>query len=189
MDRSNVNEALKSIEDTQAATKQMLLYGSASSFILLWGILTSFGFIFEYFRPDDAGLSWFFIRTVGIVGGFLYATYLNRTKRPVADKGLLYAFLATGVLGWLWSFLIPVANSRALDAHWTLIFMLTLVVAGMWIGRTIIAIGLIVSALTIVGLLHAGAHFHLWMALCNGGGLIVASLWLRSKGLVRYVEE
>ena len=51
--------------------------------------------------------------------------------------------------------------------------------AGLWFGAIFIAIGLAVTALTLVGYFFIGAAFPLWMAFVNGGGLILGGLWMR----------
>jgi hypothetical protein len=52
-------------------------------------------------------------------------------------------------------------------------------IAGLWFGYAFIGIGLLVSALTLVGYFYAGNAFDLWMAFVNGGGLILGGLWMR----------
>jgi len=51
--------------------------------------------------------------------------------------------------------------------------------AGLWFGTIFIAIGLAVTALTLVGYFFIGEAFPLWMAFVNGGGLILGGLWMR----------
>ncbi len=50
---------------------------------------------------------------------------------------------------------------------------------GLWFGYAFIAIGLAITALTLVGYFFIGAAFPLWMAFVNGGGLILGGLWMR----------
>ena len=52
--------------------------------------------------------------------------------------------------------------------------------AGLWFGRAFVAIGLGITALTLIGYFFvAGAAFLLWMAAVNGGGLILGGSWMR----------
>ncbi len=46
-------------------------------------------------------------------------------------------------------------------------------------GHTFAAIGLGISALTLIGFFSIGEAFPLWMAFVNGGGLILGGLWMR----------
>ena len=52
-------------------------------------------------------------------------------------------------------------------------------IAGLWFGYAFVAIGLGITALTLIGYFHVGDAFELWMAFVNGGGLILGGLWMR----------
>jgi hypothetical protein len=51
--------------------------------------------------------------------------------------------------------------------------------AGIWFGRAFIILGLMVTALTVVGYLWVGPWFNLYMAVVDGGGLMLCGLWMR----------
>ena len=40
-------------------------------------------------------------------------------------------------------------------------------------------IGLSITALTLIGYVYIGEGFDLWMAVVDGGGLILGGLWMR----------
>ena len=52
-------------------------------------------------------------------------------------------------------------------------------IVGLWVGAAFVAIGLGITALTLVGYFFVGAWFDLWMAVVNGGGLVLGGLWMR----------
>ena len=84
-------------------------------------------------------------------------------------------FVAFGMFcSWLGHF-----GPRKLGAFWPIYFMLVYTIAGLWVGRAFVAIGLGIIALTLVGYFLVGDWFDLWMAVVNGGGLIVGGLWMR----------
>jgi len=87
--------------------------------------------------------------------------------------------------GALWLNLFFTFDGRGLAAFWPTLFMLGFVIGGLWVGRVFIAIGLIVTALTVAGYLWSGHWFELWMAVVNGGGLITGGWFLRRMGLAR----
>jgi len=62
---------------------------------------------------------------------------------------------------------------------WPIYFMLVYTVAGLWVGRAFVTIGVCIIALTLVGFFFVGSAFPLWMAFVNGGGLILGGLWMR----------
>jgi hypothetical protein len=68
---------------------------------------------------------------------------------------------------------------RQLSTFWPIYFMLFYSIVGLWFGHAFIVIGLAVSALTVVGYFYSAGAFDLWMAVVNGGGLILGGLWMR----------
>jgi hypothetical protein len=46
-------------------------------------------------------------------------------------------------------------------------------IVGLWVGAAFFPIGLGITALTLVGYFFVGAWFDLWMAVVNGGGLVL----------------
>jgi hypothetical protein len=57
--------------------------------------------------------------------------------------------------------------------------MLPYIIAGLWLGGAFVAIGTAIIALTLIGYFFAGPWFELWMALVNGGGLLLGGFWMR----------
>ena len=68
---------------------------------------------------------------------------------------------------------------RQLGTFWPIYFMLVYTIAGLWIGYAFVAIGLGITALTLIGYFFVGDWFDLWMAFVDGGGLILGGLWMR----------
>ncbi|WP_431201211.1 hypothetical protein ACQ86E_18540 [Bradyrhizobium betae] len=50
---------------------------------------------------------------------------------------------------------------------------------GLWLGTAFVAIGVVITAPTLIGFFFVGEAFPLWMAFVNGGGLILGGLWMR----------
>jgi len=69
---------------------------------------------------------------------------------------------------------------RQMGTFWPVYAMLFYVLAGLWFGRAFVAIGLGITVLTLIGYFFVtGYAFMLWMAVTNGGGLIVGGLCMR----------
>jgi hypothetical protein len=62
---------------------------------------------------------------------------------------------------------------------WPTYFMMVYTIAGLWVGWAFVAIGLGITALTLIGYFFVGGWFDLWMAVINGGGLVLGGLWMR----------
>ena len=70
---------------------------------------------------------------------------------------------------------------RELGVFWAIYFMLFYTIAGLWVGLAFVVIGLGISALTLIGYFLAGNWFEPWMAVVNGGGLMLGGLWMRRE--------
>ena len=92
---------------------------------------------------------------------------------------MLLAFLLFFAFGFFFSVVLGHFTPRQLATFWPLYFMLVYTIAGLWFGYAFVAIGLAISALTLIGYFFVGAWFELWMAVVNGGGLILGGLWMR----------
>ena len=68
---------------------------------------------------------------------------------------------------------------RQIGTFWAIYFMLAYTMAGLWVGQAYITIGVSITALTLFGYFFVGEWFEPWMALVNGGGLILGGLWMR----------
>ncbi len=68
---------------------------------------------------------------------------------------------------------------RRSATFWPIYFMLVYTIAGLWGGAAFVAIGLSITALTLIGYFFVGPWFEPWMAFVNGGGLMLGGLWMR----------
>ena len=90
------------------------------------------------------------------------------------------AFVLFFAFGILWSVGLGHFGPRQLGVFWPTYFMMIYTIVGLWVGAAFVAIGLGITALTLIGyFLVDGATFLLWMAVVNGGGLILGGLWMR----------
>ena len=114
-------------------------------------------------------------RNCGLICAFSY----SRTGIRTFDSRTAIAFLlfiAFGIFScWLGHFTAP----RQIGTFWAIYFMLAYTMAGLWIGQAYITIGVSITALTLFGYFFVGEWFEPWMALVNGGGLILGGLWMR----------
>ena len=179
IDSQQASEALADIDDMVRRVRQSRIYDLASRLMVMWGVLVFAGYLVTYLVPRYAGIGWVAVYVIGIAGWGAFSA-VNRPKSGVRsfDPKFLLAFAMLFAFGafccWLGNF-----GPRQLSTFWPIYFMTMYGLAGLWFGYAFIAIGLAVSALTLVGYFWLGSAFDLWMALVNGGGLIVGGLWMR----------
>jgi hypothetical protein len=185
MDRESAVSSLIAIEHAERRTAQAIFYGIASRFLMLWGVVTAAGYGFGQAYPRHAAVVWPVLTAAGLaVTAAMVARSrggLSVTQRALGWR-LVGAQIALMGFGGLVVVVLGPFGGRQLDAFWPLIFMLGYVLAGIWVGRFFILCGIAIALLTIAGFWWSGAWFSLWMAVVDGGALILGGLWLRRQG-------
>jgi len=180
IDSREASAALSDIEDLGRRVRQSQMYRRVSSILILWGIAIFAGYFAMFFAPSAARLIWPVVYVVATVGTIVIATLMARREGgKTSDMRALGAFAAFIAFGYVWSVNIGNFSPRQLGAFWSSFFMLPYVLAGLWLGRAFVAIGLIVTTLTLIGYFFAKDWFDLWMAFVNGGGILIGGLWMR----------
>jgi hypothetical protein len=174
--------SLSEIAAVEQRTRQTLAYARSSTAFILWGTLVAIGYAFGHFFPHWARIAWLVWFAIGFASCAVLV--MRRPRRATTgrlDLRLLYAQLVLYAYGWVFVALLA-PTPRQLGVFWPNVFMLGIVIAGLWLGRFFVVCGLSVTALSALGFFWAGDLFELWMAAVNGGGLIACGLALRRMG-------
>jgi FtsH-binding integral membrane protein len=179
IDRKQASEALTEIDEIVRRVRQSQIYNLASLMLIMWGALVFAGYVATYLSPRNGAIIWIAVYSAGIAGSFVISRYDHGRKGVrTFDARILAAFalfVAFGIFcSWLGHF-----TPRQLGTFWPVYFMLAYTIAGLWAGTAFVAIGLSIAALTLIGYFFAGDWFDLWMALVDGGGLVLGGLWMR----------
>ena len=171
--------ALDDIEQIVRRVRQSRIYDLASLMMIMWGGLIFAGNVASFIRPRQAGYIWIAVNVAGVAGSFAIsaATYPRAGVRTF-DLRMLAAFLlffafgsATCALGHF--------GPREMGTFWPIYFMMVYTIAGLWVGYAFVVIGAGISALTLIGYFFVGPWFEPWMAVVNGGGLMLGGWWMR----------
>jgi len=180
IDSREASAALADIEAITQRVRQSLFYRLSSSMMVLWGVLAAAGNVVTYGWPRYAKAAWLGVYIVGIAGSIvLSGIERSRSGTRTFDYRLLLAYLLFIAFGFLWTVGLVQLPPRLLGVFWPTYFMLAYAIAGLWFGIAFVAIGLGIAALTLIGYFFSGAWFDLWMAVVNGGGLVLGGLWMR----------
>jgi hypothetical protein len=172
--------ALSEIDLMVHRVRQSRVYDIASLMLIMWGMLVFSANIAAYFWPREAGYIWIAANAAGVAGSLAIGAFVSRRMSvPSFDPRTAAAFALFFGFGILWSVGLVHFTPRQLSVFWPTYFMMVYTIAGLWIGPAFVAIGLGISALTIIGYFFAGDLFELWMAAANGGGLILGGIWMR----------
>jgi hypothetical protein len=180
IDSKQAADALSDIDDIVRRVRQSLIYDTASQLMILWGALVFAGNLVTYLALRYADYAWILVYVGGIAGSAAVSV-VNRARSGVRsfDFRILAAYLMFFAFGFFCVNVLGHFTPRQLGTFWPIYFMLMYCMAGLWFGYAFIAIGLAVTALTLIGYYFIGAAFPLWMAFVNGGGLILGGFWMR----------
>ena len=181
IDSQQASEALADITEIARRVRQSRVYNLASLLMVLWGVLVFVANVAAFGWPRQAGYIWIAVNVVGLAGSFVVSAFTHsRTGVRTFDLRTLMAFLLFFAFG-LATCMLAHFGSRELGVFWAIYFMLFYTIAGLWVGLAFVVIGLGISALTLTGYFLAGNWFEPWMAVVNGGGLVLGGLWMRRE--------
>ena len=180
VDRQQAAAALRDIDDVVHRVRQSRIYDLNSRIMVLWGVLAFAGNVATWLWPRYGGQIWIAVDVVGVAGMFaISVSDYARTRVRSFDLRVLAVFLLFFAFGHFCSDVLGHFTPRQQGTFWPIYFMLFYAIAGLWFGYAFIAIGLGITALTLIGYYGIGEAFPLWMAFVNGGGLILGGLWMR----------
>ncbi len=181
MDPREASAALAEIDDIARRVRQSTLYQLCSLLLILWGVLVAIGDVLTWWTPRRALLIWPVVYALGIAG-WIAISRMQRQRSGIGslDHRILAAFLIFIGFGVL-TCAIGQFGPRQLSAFWPIYIMLPYIIVGLWTALAFVVIGLSITALTLVGFFLIGDSFELWLALVNGGGLVLGGLWMRRE--------
>ena len=181
---SEAQEALNDIDQIMSRTRKMLSRGNAPYQLILWGAIWFVGYLATAFlRGPITGLLWMALLLIG----FVFTAYLaHRDKQRVKYEELgkrigfswISLFIFAAALLWAAS---PKTVEQA-NLILILIIMFGYALMGIWVWRSLLWTGLLVSALAIIGYLFFFDSFFLWMAVLGGGALAGSGFYFLKAG-------
>lgn len=170
--------ALADIETVRLTTRRSVAYRLASANLILWGAIVAAANLLAWVFPLRGGRIWLGLTALGVVGSLLLGRRMARhgfgpVWRLFAGFALFFGF------GAFWSITVGHFDGRQLNAFWPTFVMFGYALAGLWIGRAYVALGVGLAALIALGYLYIGPLFQPYLALVNGGGLMLCGLWMR----------
>ena len=181
IDHKEASAALSDINDMVLRVRQSRIYELASQFMVVAGVLVLAGNLVTYIVPRYAVYIWPSVNVLTVLVSAAVSIFDHRrTGIRSFDLRVFVALVLFYAFGLLCSVVLGHYGGREMGAFWPIYFMLFYCVAGLWFGRAFIHIGLGITALTLIGYFFiTGELFLIWMAMVNGGGLIVSGLWMR----------
>jgi len=187
IDPSEAATSLHDIATVERRTREAVFYAGSSTIFVMWGVLVACGYGLTEFYPRSAGIIWLAVSAVGCAAtAAIIALRMRSRPCEARDWRLIWALLALVVYGAAWSQLLgPVVPRPMMYAFQPSLFMLGMILAGLWLGRFFVILGLAGIGLMLVGSLQAEPWLRLWMAAVQSGTLMLGGVWLYRHGVAR----
>jgi hypothetical protein len=187
IDPSEAAASLRHIATVEQRTREAVFYGGSGLIFIVWGLLVACGYAVTELYPKSASTAWLVVSAVGCAATALVVALRTRARpHESRDWRLVWAMVALSVYGATWSSLLgPIVPRSLLYGFQPSLFLLGLILAGLWLGRVFIALGLVGILLMLVGYLQAEPWFRVWMAVVQSGTLIFGGIWLHKNGVPR----
>jgi hypothetical protein len=177
--------SLQDIATVEQRTRTAMFYAGSSAIFILWGVLVAAGHGLSAFYPRSAGTIWPVISAVGCAATVAIVAWRMRARtRDTRDWRLCWAIVVLTIFGAVWSHLLgPVLPRPMIYAFQPSLFLLGIILAGIWLGRFFVLLGLVGIALVVVGTVMPDPWMRPWMAMAQSGVLIIGGIWLARSGV------
>jgi hypothetical protein len=181
-------EAATSLQDIAAVerrTREAVFYAGSSLFFIMWGALVACGYGLTELYPRSAAITWLATTAVGCAAtAVIIAVRMRARGCEARDWRLIWAMLALAIYGAAWSYLLGPVVPRPLNyVFQPSLWMLGMILAGLWLGRFFVILGLAGIALMLFGYVQAEPWLRLWMAAVQSGTLVLGGVWLYRHGV------
>jgi len=183
-------EAVASLQDIAAVekrTREALFYSGSSTIFIMWGLLVAGGYGAMAWQPGASRTIWLVVSALGSAAtALIVATRMRARSCEARDWRIVWGMVALMIYGAAWSWALGrVAPPQLMYAFQPSLVMLGMILAGLWVGRFFVTLGVIGLALILVGETQSEPWLRIWMAVAQSGTLIAGGLWLRHIGISR----
>jgi len=193
--KEEARESLDDILQIIGKTRKSVASGCAAPLLILWGGIWAMGYSASYFWETSAGIAWLVLVVFGSVASWILGWRFQSTVKSPNDARIGFFWMILFGFAFLWAFLLVFSSGapdlpeselrewsllkeRQFGAYFATVAMFAYVAGGLWLGRFFIFLGLLVTALTLIGFTLFPAYFNLWMAFTGGGALIVSGVYI-----------
>lgn len=172
--------ALAQVEDAQATMRRVVRAHRGHYHLWIWGVSWIVMPLGAQFYGDTA-VRWFGLICIpcGIASAIVGGTQNRQLRSPVNHR-FLCALAALVAFAVAFPFVLHATTEpKSLYAYSCLVVMQGYVVAGLWTDTYLLWVGILVSALVLVGVFLLPGFFWIWMAVFGGGTLIATGFYVR----------
>ncbi len=175
--------ALREVEDSRAMMRRAIRAHRGHFYLWLWGAVWIAMALLVHFR-GQRGFAFFpWLIFPAMILSFAFGAFQSRQIRAPIDKRFLGALASILAFGFLWPVVLggfghPPNDMRSFSFI-CLLVMQVYVLAGIWFDNCLLLIGLLVSALILIGLFFFPQIFWIWFAVFCGGPIFLSGFLVR----------
>jgi hypothetical protein len=176
--KEQAESALQDLEQVGNRSATLYKYTKMSPHLILWGCVWVSAYGLSDALPSKTGLIWLIADSVGAA----LSIYIARANDRAVGKanGRVGSVILTILAFTMATFaILPPHSSKQVSAFIPMVIATTYILLGIWHGRRLVILGVLIGALTLLGFFLLHSHFNLWMAAVGGGALILTGAWLK----------
>jgi hypothetical protein len=192
--KEEARATLAEIDRVVAQTRTAIAQGPSAPILILWGCIWLVADVTTQFNSQALEWLWWVLDLIGVAGTWWFVARRNvRVKRPGEWRyGVFWGVIFFYAVLWV-NLLVPVRHwpqnarewtefepiYRRMTAYFHTIPMFAYVIGGLFTGRFFIWLGVLVTALTLIGYCCVQQYFYLWLGITGGGSLIFSGVFIR----------
>ncbi|MFI4933827.1 MAG: hypothetical protein ACHP7N_04360 [Caulobacterales bacterium] len=181
INKDDAAQALGEIEAAQGRVRQITAYAYSAPFFIIWGVVWLVADTAWQFAPRLYFI-WPPAALIGAVActvvGFTQPPKDYASRSPSRWRSFATAIALALFLVALFCVITP-ATMRQMHSAIGLLVGFSYIIGGLWVGGRILALGLVMVALTLIGYFALTTWYPLFMAVVGGGALLLGGFWLR----------
>ena len=172
--------ALAEVDQARAAMRQVIRAHRGHYHLWIWG-MTWIAMPLSVQFCGEIAFRWFgLICLPAVIGSIVVGATQSRQVKTPFNPRFLGAVLALVAFAAIFPLVLQARpQPKSLYAYTCLVVLQAYVIAGLWTDTYLLALGLILSALVLLGYFLLPGVFWWWMAAAGGGGLIASGFYVR----------
>jgi hypothetical protein len=183
--REEANRALAESDATRARAQTLQGYRHFSGQVMIWGAIWVLANGLSDLLPAYGSLIWAILVIAGVVASMMAGARNGRLDGSVRASDARHSWRWAGSImvvalffAGAFAILPPVTGAQS-GAFISLFFAAAYMVLGIWAGWKILAVGVCMTVLILLGYFSGAPHLQLWCGAIAGGAMLLGGWWMR----------